>query len=199
MIVAQMPRTIELDAAPFEGVAPAGLEQGVIRTTEEEFRDIVETYSGSAYQIALRMLHNTADAEDAVQEAFISAYRAYSNFKGQSKVTTWLYRIVVNSCLMKIRKEPSQKLRVTVSEPADNLSFTILYPPDGLEVSDATVPLVGVTQPNAVVGVNEVPVEAHGVGIYSTTVDLQEGDNFVEVLAADIEGHVRYESVTVFL
>jgi len=51
------------------------------------------------------MLRNTADAEDAVQEAFISAYRAFPKFKGQSKVSTWLYRIVVNACLMKIRKE----------------------------------------------------------------------------------------------
>ena len=83
-------------------------QQGVSRTTEEEFCDIVETYSDAAYSIALRMLHNTADAEDAVQEAFISAYRAFSKFKGQSKVTTWLYRIVVNACLMKIRKDKSR-------------------------------------------------------------------------------------------
>ena len=58
-----------------------------------------------AYNIALRMLRITADAEDAVQEAFISAYRAFPKFKGQSKASTWLYRIVVNACLMKIRKE----------------------------------------------------------------------------------------------
>ncbi len=84
------------------------LEPAVFKTTEEEFSDIVERYSDSAYHIALRMLHNAADAEDAVQEAFISAYRGSSKFKGQSKVTTWLYRIVVNACLMKIRKEKSR-------------------------------------------------------------------------------------------
>jgi len=67
----------------------------------------------AVYQIALRMLHNTADAEDAVQEAFISAYRAYSKFDGRSKVTTWLYRIVVNACLMKIRKEKSRAKYLT--------------------------------------------------------------------------------------
>ena len=86
----------------------ASFQQGVFRTKEEEFSDIVERYSDPAYRIALRMLQNAADAEDAVQEAFISAYRSFSNFKGQSKVTTWLYRIVVNACLMKIRKEKSR-------------------------------------------------------------------------------------------
>ena len=91
-----------------EGAAMASFQQGVFRTKEEEFSDIVERYSDPAYRIALRMLQNAADAEDAVQEAFISAYRSFSNFKGQSKVTTWLYRIVVNACLMKIRKEKSR-------------------------------------------------------------------------------------------
>ena len=76
--------------------------------TEEAFVEIVERYSELAYNVALRMLHNTADAEDAVQEAFMSAYRAFPKFRGQSKTATWLYRIVVNACLMKIRKEKSR-------------------------------------------------------------------------------------------
>ncbi len=78
-------------------------EPAVFRTTEIEFCEIVERYSDSANRIALRMLRNAADADDAVQEAFMLAYRALSNFKGQSKVTSWLYRIVVNACLMNIR------------------------------------------------------------------------------------------------
>ena len=43
-----------------------------------------------------------------MQEAYISAFKALPNFKGQSKLSTWLYRIVVNACLMKIRKEKSR-------------------------------------------------------------------------------------------
>ena len=75
------------------------------KTTEIEFCEILGRYSDLANRIALRMLHNAADADDVVQEAFMSAYRGFSNFNGQSKVTSWLYRIVVNACLMKIRKE----------------------------------------------------------------------------------------------
>ena len=72
---------------------------------EQQFTEIVEQYSDLAYSVAFRMLRN---AEDAVQEAYISAFKALPNFKGQSKLSTWIYRIVVNACLMKIRKEKSR-------------------------------------------------------------------------------------------
>lgn len=75
---------------------------------EKQFTEIVEQYSDLAYSVAFRMLRNADDAEDAVQEAYISAFKALPNFKGQSKLSTWLYRIVVNACLMKIRKDKSR-------------------------------------------------------------------------------------------
>ncbi len=108
-MIAEMPRAIGAGATfPGEAVATS-FEQQIYRSREEQleeqFSEMVEAYSSMAYNIALRILRNTADAEDAVQEAFISAYRAFPKFKGQSKASTWLYRIVVNACLMKIRKE----------------------------------------------------------------------------------------------
>ena len=75
---------------------------------EKQFTEIVEQYSDLAYSVAFRMLRNADDAEDAVQEAYISAFKALPNFKGQSKLSTWLYRIVVNACSMKIRKDKSR-------------------------------------------------------------------------------------------
>ena len=75
---------------------------------ERQFTQIVEQYSDLVYSVAFRMLRNAEDAEDAVQEAYISAFKALPNFKGQSKLSTWLYRIVVNACLMKIRKDKSR-------------------------------------------------------------------------------------------
>ena len=75
---------------------------------ERASTEIVEQYSDLAYSVAFRMLRNAEDAEDAVQEAYISAYKSLPNFKGQSKLSTWLYRIVVNACLMKIRKDKSR-------------------------------------------------------------------------------------------
>ncbi|MEK6703718.1 MAG: sigma-70 family RNA polymerase sigma factor, partial [Planctomycetota bacterium] len=54
--------------------------------------------------VARRMLPE-ADAQDAVQDAFVSALRALPGFDGRSKLSTWLHRIVVNACLMKLRKQ----------------------------------------------------------------------------------------------
>ncbi len=70
-----------------------------------EFEEVVEQYTNYVYNIAYRILQNHADAEDATQETFISAYKNYDKFRGQSAVTTWLYRIAVNACLMRLRKE----------------------------------------------------------------------------------------------
>ncbi len=112
MTTAQKPRPTVSHATPSEEDVLGHIPEG-FSATEIEFSEIVERYSDSAYHIALRMLHNATDAEDAVQEAFMSAYRAFSNFNGQSKVTTWLYRIVVNACLMKIRKEKSRAKYLT--------------------------------------------------------------------------------------
>ena len=72
---------------------------------DETFSSIVEQYTGYAYNIAYRMMNNPADADDVVQDAFLSAYRARDRFRGDAQVTTWLYRIVVNAALQKIRKE----------------------------------------------------------------------------------------------
>jgi RNA polymerase sigma-70 factor (ECF subfamily) len=69
------------------------------------FEQIVEQYADFAYNVAYRVLGNPEDARDAVQDAFISAYRNFGSFRQESKVTTWLYRIVVNASLMKLRKD----------------------------------------------------------------------------------------------
>jgi RNA polymerase sigma-70 factor (ECF subfamily) len=76
---------------------------------DETFSNIVENYTDYAYNIAYRMLNNPADADDVVQDAFLSAYRARDRFRGDAQVTTWLYRIVVNAALQKIRKDKKPK------------------------------------------------------------------------------------------
>ncbi len=84
------------------------VEQRSYKSTEEDFCAVIEQYSDLSYNVALRILHKREDAEDAVQDAFLSAFRAFPSFKGQSKVSTWLYRIVVNACLLKIRKDKTR-------------------------------------------------------------------------------------------
>ncbi|MCH8989440.1 MAG: sigma-70 family RNA polymerase sigma factor [Chloroflexi bacterium] len=90
---------------------------------DQAFTEIVEQYSDLAYSVAFRMLRNAEDAEDAVQEAYISAFKALPNFKGQSKLSTWLYRIVVNACLMKIRKDKSRAKYISEKDYDDAIVY----------------------------------------------------------------------------
>ena len=60
------------------------------------------------YRIALSRLGDMADAEDAIQDAFLSAFTHLDQFKGQAKLSTWLNTIVINSARMKLRRRPRQ-------------------------------------------------------------------------------------------
>jgi RNA polymerase sigma-70 factor (ECF subfamily) len=62
----------------------------------------------SFYRYALRLLGNAAEAEDAVQDALLAAYRHIDQFRGQSQMTTWLTTIIRNCALMQLRKRPGR-------------------------------------------------------------------------------------------
>lgn len=81
-----------------------------VRAGEREaFRVLVERYQGRAYRLALRMLRSEEAARDAVQEAFVKAYRALPRFQGRSRFYTWFYRLVVNQCLDARRRDRSDR------------------------------------------------------------------------------------------
>jgi RNA polymerase sigma-70 factor, ECF subfamily len=69
-----------------------------------EFARLVDAYSAPIYRLGLRMLGNEQDAEDVLQNTFLSALTHLSNFEGRSSVLTWLYRIAVNEALMSMRR-----------------------------------------------------------------------------------------------
>lgn len=93
-------------------VEPLNLD-ALKRGDANEQRKMVELYSDSIYRVAIRMLNNTTDAEDVLQETFIKAFRALPGFEERSSLSTWLYRIAVNEALMLLRK---QKPEVSISE-----------------------------------------------------------------------------------
>jgi len=61
------------------------------------------------WAVALRTLRDRDEAADALQEALLSAYRAAGSFRAESAVTTWLYRIVVNACLDRVRRRQARR------------------------------------------------------------------------------------------
>ena len=69
-----------------------------------EFARLVDAYSGPLYRLALKMLGNATDAEDALQNTFLKAFQHVDQFEGRSSLSTWLYRIASNEALMQLRK-----------------------------------------------------------------------------------------------
>ena len=91
--------------------------------TTQTFEDIVTEYGDFVFNLTYRILGNHADAEDAAQDAFLAAYRNFERFRGESRVSTWLYRIATNAALMKLRKErPRRNLTQTGYEEIDRPS-----------------------------------------------------------------------------
>jgi len=86
----------------------AGDEELVVLAREENtraFDELVNRYQNKIYRLARRMTATEEDAEDVLQEAFVKAYKSLGGFKGNSRFSTWLYRITVNLALMKLRKK----------------------------------------------------------------------------------------------
>jgi RNA polymerase sigma-70 factor (ECF subfamily) len=87
----------------------AGLLERLRAGDEAACAELVRRFGGRLLATALRLLRCEADAADAVQDAFVSALRALGSFAGQSGLGTWLHRIVVNCCLMKLRSRSRRR------------------------------------------------------------------------------------------
>jgi RNA polymerase sigma-70 factor, ECF subfamily len=130
-----------------EGPSPA------VQTWErntEELRDVVSRYLPVFYRRAYRYLQNSHDAEDAVQDALLSAYKHLDQFKGSAKMTTWLTTIVTNSALTQLRKRPRQP-HSSLDEPlahdqdsclSDRLADVRLSPEDEYAMTESHVHLM---------------------------------------------------------
>lgn len=95
----------------------------------EELTEVVASHSPRFRRIALGHLRNDADAEDAVQDALLSALRHVDQFKGQSKMSTWLTTIVINSARMKLRQRPSQvQISLDGTDGEQNVSVADMLP-----------------------------------------------------------------------
>jgi RNA polymerase sigma-70 factor, ECF subfamily len=73
------------------------------------FEELVKRYDSKLLRIAQHVTHNREDAQDAVQEAFLKAFRKLEQFQENSQFSTWLFRITVNESLMKLRKQRRQR------------------------------------------------------------------------------------------
>ena len=96
------------------------------------FGVLVSRHRDRAWAVALRTLGDPNDAADAVQEAFVKAFRTVGAFRGDAQFSTWLHRIVVNACLDHMRRSrvrptsPLDETAAAVADPADPIGRTEL-------------------------------------------------------------------------
>jgi len=98
------------------------------------FTFLVNRYKDMAYTIALKILRNSQDAEDAAQESFVKAYQQLNTFQGNSKFSTWLYTIVYRTSVSKLQK--NKVLTFSIDEDLNN-NFTYDYSSPQLELLQA--------------------------------------------------------------
>jgi RNA polymerase sigma-70 factor, ECF subfamily len=81
----------------------------------DAFASLFHTHKARIYSVCLRMTNNAAEAEDLTQDAFLQVFRKLATFRGDSALSTWLYRIAVNTVLMHFRKKVLRQ--ISLDEP----------------------------------------------------------------------------------
>ena len=98
------------------GPDDAALLRAHVDGDPQAFGTLVDRHADRMWAVALRVMGNPEDAADALQDAYVAAFRRAGTFRGQSLVTTWLHRVVVNACLDRLRRA---KVRLTDPLPDD--------------------------------------------------------------------------------
>ena len=98
------------------------LQQGNIAAFEE----VIRRYSARVYSMSYRLTRNTQDTEEVLQDTFVTVFRKISAFEGKSSLSSWIYRVTVNTALMKLRKRRSDRLALiedTIPNYRDSLAL----------------------------------------------------------------------------
>lgn len=116
------------DVPPQDGAPPphpaafyhAQGDEDLVRIAQQgdtrAFDELVSRYQDKVYRLSFKILRHEDDAAEALQDAFLSAYRGLRNFKSESTFSTWLYRIATNASLMKYRKRRDNHVSLEQSQ-----------------------------------------------------------------------------------
>lgn len=106
------------------------LIQGVARGDESAFGELVGRYQDRLFTVAHRLLGNRADAEDAIQRAFLNCYLTSETYDARWQVSTWLYRVLTNVCVDELRRRRTVEFpveapdaRAIVEKPGQHLDL----------------------------------------------------------------------------
>lgn len=93
--------------------------QQVLEGNAQAFAQLVDAHKNLVFTLCLRLLGHREEAEEAAQDSFIKVYRSLDRFKGDSKLSSWIYRIAYNTCLDRLKKDKDRKF-LSLDETMEN-------------------------------------------------------------------------------
>ncbi len=112
------------------GLSDLELAQRIAAGDEIAFEAVMRRYNLTLYRTARAILRDDAEAEDALQVSYLNAYRAFGGFRGQSRLSTWLTRIVVNEALTRARKRGRESAVIPIDSSTRDEGDTMADPAD---------------------------------------------------------------------
>ena len=88
----------------------------IIEGNTNAFNILVDRYKDLVYSLALKMVKNREEAEEVAQDTFIKVFKSLSQFKGDSKFSTWIYKVTYNTCLDRLKKQKREQQVVSIDE-----------------------------------------------------------------------------------
>lgn len=107
----------EIDSSPGDERASA---QRIAAGDSAEFTQLMRQHNRRLYRLARAVLRDDTEAEDALQEAYLAAFRTIGQFRGEASLATWLSRLVLNQCLGRLRRDTRRQKVVPLVRPDDN-------------------------------------------------------------------------------
>jgi len=107
-------------SVPLAKMDDAELVRRTASGDQAAFEAVMRRYNGKLFRVARAILRDDTEAEDALQEAYLQAYRRIGEFRGDSQLATWLTRIVVNQSLMQLRRQKRSRVVIPFRGPADS-------------------------------------------------------------------------------
>jgi RNA polymerase sigma factor (sigma-70 family) len=97
----------------------------ILQGDTNAFAALVNRYKDMIFTLSLKMVKNREEAEEVAQDTFIKAYSSLRKFKGDSKFSTWIYRVAYNTCLDRIKKNKKEDLNISIDEFSSHLIKTM--------------------------------------------------------------------------
>ncbi len=110
--------------------------EAILNGDANAFAVLVDRYKDLVFTLALRMMKHTEEAEEAAQDTFIKVYKSLKKFKGDSKFSTWIYRVAYNTCLDRLKKNKRQQYTVEINEYTEHQVKTLDNALDQIEAKE---------------------------------------------------------------